>query len=102
MRDRASLVIVEFVPVAHSPDTLAENRRIECDMGIEEGELLSTRWIKLMQRCAMGQKSVHLIAHLETNNMANSAIKEGVVIVEKRVGLGGCGKSPGGASIVSH
>jgi len=85
MRDRALSVLVEFVPVAHSPDVLAENRRIERDSGLEEGQLLSTRWIKLMQRCALGQKSVHLIARFKTNNAANSAIKEGVVIVGKRV-----------------
>ena len=56
VRDRASLV-VEFVPVTHSLDVLAENRRIESDSGLEEGELVYTRWIKSMQRCVTGQKS---------------------------------------------
>jgi len=50
VRDRASAVIIEFVPVTHNPDTLAENRRIECDSGLEEGELVYTRWIKPTQR----------------------------------------------------
>ena len=29
VRERATSVIVEFVPVAHSPDTLTENRRVK-------------------------------------------------------------------------
>src|SRR5882724_13430043 len=35
MRDRAISVPVEFVPVAHSLDILAEDRRIECNSGLE-------------------------------------------------------------------
>ena len=37
MRERAILVIVEFVLVVHSPDALAENRRIKGDSGLKEG-----------------------------------------------------------------
>ena len=85
MRDRATAVMVEFVPITHNPDALTENRRIECDSGLEEGELVYTRWIKLTQRHATGQKSVHLIARFKMNSIANSAIKEGVVIAGNRV-----------------
>jgi len=85
MRDRATLVLVEFVPVTHSPDALAENRRIECNSGLKEGVLLSTRWIKLVQRCVLGQQAAHLIALFKTNEVANSMIKEGIVIAGKRV-----------------
>jgi len=77
VRDRATAVMVEFVPITHNPDALAENRRIERDSGLEEGELVYTRWIKLTQRRATGQKSAHLIARFKTNSAANSAIKEG-------------------------
>ena len=80
MRDRAISVLVEFVPVAHSPDVLTEDRRIECDLGLEEGVLMSTRWIKPQRRCATGQKAAHLIAQFRTHRAVNSAIKEGLVI----------------------
>src|SRR5882724_12064376 len=85
MRDRAISVLVEFVPVAHSLDALAEDRRIECDSGLKEGVLMSTRWIKPEQRCAIGQKAAHLIARFRTHGVVNSTIKEGLVIAGKRV-----------------
>jgi len=43
VRDRATSLIVEFIPVAHSPDALAENKRVKCDSGLNEGLLISTR-----------------------------------------------------------
>ena len=57
VRERATAVIVEFVSVTHSPDALAENRRIKGDSRLKEGALLTTRWIKRLRRCAPGQKS---------------------------------------------
>jgi len=39
-------VILEYVPIAHNPDTLTENRRIKHDSDMCEGALVSTRWIK--------------------------------------------------------
>jgi len=62
VRDRAISVLVEFVPVTHSPEALAEDRRIKCDSGLVEGVLLATRWIKLVWRHMRGQKAAHLIA----------------------------------------
>src|SRR5882724_11142615 len=94
MRDRAISVLVEFLPVAHSLDALAEDRRIECESGLEEGGLMSTRWIKPEQRCATGQKAAHLIARFRTHEAANSAIKEGLVISGKRVWARQMGKEP--------
>jgi len=85
VRDRATSVIVEFIPVAHSPDALAENRRVKCDSRLDEGSLTSTRWIKLLQRCMPGQKAVHLITCFKTNVVVNQVIKEGMVITGKRV-----------------
>ena len=67
VRERATSVIVEFVLVAHSPDMLAENRRIEGDSGLKEGSLLTTRWIKPKQRHALGQRAAHLIACFKKN-----------------------------------
>ena len=43
--ERATSVIIEYVPVSHSPDALEKNRKIEQDLGLKDGALLSTRWI---------------------------------------------------------
>jgi len=40
VRVRAVSVIVEYVPVAHNPDMLTENERIEWDSGLETGALI--------------------------------------------------------------
>ena len=76
VRDRAITMIVEYIPVFHSPDALAENRKIECDTGIEEGSLLATRWIKPPQHHAHGQWEVHLITQFHSPEAANHVIRE--------------------------
>jgi len=85
VRGRATSVIVEFITVVHSPDMLSKNRRVEGDSRLEERVLLTTRWIKLTQRCMPGQRAAHLIAHFKTNEATNMVFKDGIVIVGKRV-----------------
>jgi len=46
VREHVISMIVEYVPVSHSPDVVAENRCIEQDSRLKEGSLLATRWIK--------------------------------------------------------
>jgi len=62
VKEQVTSVIVEYIPVSHSPDALAENCRIEHDSGLGKGVLLTTRWIKPGHRCAQGQRCAHLIA----------------------------------------
>jgi len=97
MRDRAITMIVEYVPVSHSPDMLAENRKIECDTRIEEGALLATRWIKLSQCHAPRQWVVHLIARFCSPESANHSIREGIVIVGNKAWVRCLQRSPEGA-----
>src|SRR5882724_11038378 len=85
VRERATSVIVKFVPVAHSPDALAKNRRIEGNSRLEEGVLLTTRWIKPLQRRTPGQKAMHLIVRFKMDEAVNATIKDGLVIAGKRV-----------------
>jgi len=85
VRMRSILVIVEYVPMSHSPDMMLEHRRIERDSGLTEDSLLATRWIKPMQRHAPGQQCAHLIACFQTPEAANLAMREGIVIAGKRV-----------------
>jgi len=84
VRERMTSVILEYVPVLHNPDTLAENEKIEQDSGLEVGMLISMRWIKPLQRCTPGQLTAHLIVRFKTHKAANHAIRDRVVIVGKR------------------
>jgi len=49
MKEKVVAVIVEYVPNLHSPNALAENRKIEWDLGLAMEELVLTRWIKPVQ-----------------------------------------------------
>jgi len=86
IKDRATSVIVEYIPIAHSPDALMENRKIERESGIKDGALLSTRWIKPLQRRAPGQQVAHLVACFQTTEAANHTIRLGIVIQENAPG----------------
>jgi len=83
IKDRAVSMIVEYMPVTHSPDALAENRIIECESRLEEGMLLSTRWIKPLQRHIPGQQVAHIVACFCMMEATNHAIRLGIVIAGK-------------------
>ncbi|KAF8482316.1 hypothetical protein JB92DRAFT_3268538, partial [Gautieria morchelliformis] len=84
IKDRALSVIVEYVPLGHAPDALAEMRKIERDSKLPVGSLLSTRWIKPIHRRALGQESAHIIAKFATTEAANQGIRDGQIIAGKR------------------
>jgi hypothetical protein len=84
IKNRALAVIVEYVPLSHSPDALAEMRKIERDSKLPTGSLLATRWIKPIHRRTAGQKSAHVIAKFATTEAANQSIRDGLIIAGKR------------------
>jgi hypothetical protein len=84
IKDRALAVIVEYVPLSHSPDALAEMRKIERDSKLPAGSLLATRWIKPIHRRTAGQKSAHVIAKFANTEAANQSIRDGLIIAGKR------------------
>ena len=55
LKEKATSVIVEYVPVSHSLDALTENCCIEHDSSLGKGMRLTTRWIKPLHRCTPGQ-----------------------------------------------
>jgi len=71
MKEKAISVMVEYVPTSHSPDVLAENRKIECNSGLAAEDLISTRCIKPEQRQVPGKCITHLIVQLRTTEAAN-------------------------------
>jgi hypothetical protein len=83
VKDRALSVIVEYVPIAHSTDALSECRKVERDSGLSEHSLLSTRWIKNPARRTQGQRTAHIIARFSSNEAANIAIRDGLIIAGK-------------------
>jgi len=92
VKDRGVSVIVEYVLILHNPEALAEYERIECDSRLGKGALISTRWIKPLQRRTSGQCMAHLIAWLRTPKDANQAIREGMIVAVycMRLALEGC------------
>jgi hypothetical protein len=72
VKDRAVAVIVEYVPVSHTPDALAECRKIERESGLAKHTLLSTRWIKNPERRTPGQRTAHIIARFSSAEAANN------------------------------
>jgi len=42
VKEKSVTVLIEYVPMSHNPDTLAKNRKFECDSKIEEDTLLTT------------------------------------------------------------
>jgi hypothetical protein len=84
IKERALTVIVEYVPLSHSPEALAEMRRIERDSKLPAGSLLATRWIKPIHRRTAGQRTAHVIAKFATTEAANQSIRDGLIIAGKR------------------
>jgi hypothetical protein len=86
IKDRALTVIVEYVPLSHSPEALTEMRKIERDSKLLIGSLLVTRWIKPIHRRTAGQRSAHVIAKFATAEAANQSIRDGLIIAGKQRG----------------
>jgi hypothetical protein len=85
MKDRTVSVIIEYVPLTHSPEAFAEMRKIKRESRLPIDTLVSTRWIKPIHRRTEGQRSAHVIAKLATTEAANQSIRDGVIIAGKRV-----------------
>lgn len=84
IKDRVVAVLVENVPVDYAPEALAESSKIERDSDIDLDSLISTRWIKPVQRRTDSQRTAHLIAKFSTREAANKVIRDGIVIAGKR------------------
>jgi hypothetical protein len=84
IKDRALTVIVEYIPLSHSPEALAEMRRIERDSKLPGGSLLVTHWIKPIHRRTVGQRSPHTIAKFATTEAANRSIRDRLIIARKQ------------------
>ena len=94
IKDQAATVLVEYIPIAHLPDALAECWKIESESGIHNHALISTRWIKSPEQRMPGQHFAHVIAKFKDINSANYAIRDGLIIAGKCVWARKLNKEP--------
>jgi len=85
VKEKVVTVLIEYVPVTHTPDALAENRKIKRDSKLEMETLLAMRWIKPEHRRAPGQCTAHIVTRFKMTATANHAICNGIVITGKWV-----------------
>ncbi|KAF8580413.1 hypothetical protein K439DRAFT_1304729, partial [Ramaria rubella] len=78
-------LVVEYVPLAFSPDVNASLQEIEQQNNWPKGAVANTRWIKPTARWNRDQRNAHIILNTSLIDTANTAIQEGLIIKGKRV-----------------
>ena len=84
IKDKTTMVIAEYVPIAHNPNALGEYRKIKQESGLSPESIASTGWIKLVTRRVAGQRTAHLIIRLRSPEVANQTIRDGLINAGKR------------------
>jgi hypothetical protein len=87
LKEHEFRVLAEFVPVTFDPDALAALERIEKDSGAPPGGLVRAEWAKLPERRHPMQRIAHLKLFFNTAETANYAIRNGLYIAGKKVGI---------------
>src|SRR5882724_11176358 len=80
VKEKVIMVLIEYVPVTHTPDALAENRKIGRDSKLETDTLLAMRWIKPEHRRVPGQCTAHIVTRFKTTATENHVICDRIVI----------------------
>ncbi|KAF8584624.1 hypothetical protein K439DRAFT_1316163, partial [Ramaria rubella] len=78
-------LIMEYVPLAFSPDVNASLREMEQQNNWPKGAVANARWIKPTARRHRDQHNAHIILNTSLIDTANIAIREGLIIKGKRV-----------------
>ena len=87
LKEHECRTLAEFVPVSFTPDALAAIERIEQDSGAPAGGLIRVEWAKLPERRHALQKLAHLKLFFSSAEATNYAIKNGLYIAGKKVGV---------------
>ncbi|KAJ7906915.1 hypothetical protein B0H13DRAFT_2332965 [Mycena leptocephala] len=77
-RPRSVMLIAEMVSVEVRVEEPGTWRVVEADSGLEEGAIVSARWVKAPARRAPNQRVAHLRVEFATAEAANHAIDYGV------------------------
>jgi len=83
IKDKMTSFIAEYVPIAHNPEALGENREIKQETRLSPKSIVSTRWIKQVMRRAAGQCTAHLIIRLQFPKVANQTIRDALIVAGK-------------------
>lgn len=87
LKEHEFRALAEFVPVSFAPDALAAIERIEQDSGAPVGGLVKVEWAKLPERRHALQRLAHLKLFFKSAEAANYAIRNGLYIAGKKVGV---------------
>jgi len=85
IKPRAFHIVVQFVLLTLQPDRLKDLREIEEINGMDEGDILRTRWIKPAARCSPSQVCGHLILSFSLQVPANDVPWDWLYICHKKV-----------------
>ena len=85
IKEKLYAVIIEFVPIAHKTGNTTEYRHIEGVSQLNPGQLVSTKWMKPIERRSESQRTAHILAKFRSARAANAAIRDGIIVVGKLV-----------------
>ncbi|KAJ7255360.1 hypothetical protein C8J57DRAFT_1075611 [Mycena rebaudengoi] len=84
-RPRRMELIAEMVPVEVQIEEAGTWRLVEKESGLQEGDVVSGRWVKAIVRRAQGQRVAHARVEFATCEAANHAIDNGLFLRGVRV-----------------
>jgi hypothetical protein len=85
IKDRGYNIILEYVPITFQPMSGTAQRVVERENGIEEGEIVSARYLKEEWRRAPGQRTAFVSITLKTAQTANKILREGLIVEGRQV-----------------
>lgn len=85
VKERVYTVRLKFVPIAHDTESEWEKGRIEENLNLEKGEIVSTLWVKAIEKRRKVQEVGLLMIKLKSPQAANNAMRFGIIIQGKRV-----------------
>jgi hypothetical protein len=85
IKDRSYQVIIQFAPVQFNPEDEEQLRQYEIFNGLDPHAILKAEWIKAPKDRKPDQRVTTLRFYHRDSNSANSILKEGASIMNKRV-----------------
>ncbi|OCH84245.1 hypothetical protein OBBRIDRAFT_699215, partial [Obba rivulosa] len=80
-------VLAEYVPMTFKVEDKYSWSEVEIRNNLATDNISGSRWIKPVEKRYQGQRFAHLIINFTTPEAANEAIRKGLIIASKRVGM---------------
>ncbi|KAA1478014.1 hypothetical protein DENSPDRAFT_746311, partial [Dentipellis sp. KUC8613] len=84
-KDRTFLLVAPFVPLSFHPESVGALREVETSNGLPGGSISRARWIKAPERRSPTQICGHVYLWMSSAEAANSVLRHGIVIRDKKV-----------------